>query len=346
MQYFECDYMEGAHPLIMQRLLETNMEKTTGYGFDPYSKIAKEKIRKECNCPEAEIHFLIGGTQTNKIVLKTLLRPYEGVLSADTGHINAHEAGAIENGGHKVLALPNTNGKISAEAVDDYVVSYYKDESYAHMVKPGAVYISHPTECGTLYTRQELENLKAVCEKHHLFLYLDGARLGYGLMSPGTDVTMDVIAHTCDAFYIGGTKVGALFGEALVFTKPHLVENFFSIIKQEGALLAKGRLLSLQFDTLFTDGLYYKISGHAIAMAQKLRKGLKELGCTFFRESPTNQQFIIIDNALLKPLSEQVAYSFWEVYDESHTVIRLATSWATVEEDVDSLLKILKNVLF
>lgn len=346
MKYFECDYMEGAHPLILKRLLETNMEKTTGYGFDPYNETAKQKIRKECNCPDAEIHFLVGGTQVNRVVLKTILRPYEGVLSPDTGHINVHEAGAIENGGHKVLPLPNTDGKIRAKDVDDYVVSYYKDEAYTHMVKPGAVYISHPTELGTLYTKQELEDLKEVCEKHHLFLYLDGARLGYGLMSPGTDVTLDVIAHTCHAFYIGGTKVGALFGEALVFTRPHLVENFFSIIKQEGALLAKGRLLSLQFDTLFTDGLYYTISSHAIRMAMKLRQGLEDLGCTFFRHSPTNQQFIIVENSLLEPLSQQVAYSFWEVYDDSHTVIRLATSWATAEEDVDALLKILKEVLF
>lgn len=345
MQYFECDYMEGAHPQILKRLMETNMEKTTGYGFDHYSIQAKEKIRKACGCPEAEVHFLVGGTQTNHVVLKTILRPYEGVLSSETGHINSHEAGAIEGGGHKVLPLPQKEGKISAESVDNYVTNFKQDAAWNHMVIPGAVYISHPTEMGTLYTKKELEELSSVCRKHGLLLYLDGARLGYGLMARDTDVTLETIASLCDVFYIGGTKVGALFGEAVVFPHPGLVKNFFTMIKHEGALLAKGRLLGIQFDTLFTDDLYYKISAHAIDMAHRLKDGLIRLGCTFAYQSPTNQQFIVVKDSLLDVLGEKAAFSNWEKYDDSHTVIRLATSWATTEENVDQLLEILAEIL-
>ena len=345
MQYFECDYMEGAHPLILKKLMETNLEKTSGYGFDPYCDSAKAKIKEAAGCPDAQVHFLVGGTQTNSTVIKTLLRPYQGVLAADTGHVNVHEAGAIEAGGHKVLTLPQENAKITAKSVDDYVTNFYKDETWSHMVSPGMVYISHPTEFGSLYTKQELKDLHDVCKKHGLYLYLDGARLGYGLASSETDVTLKDIAAYCDAFYIGGTKVGALFGEAVVFPDPTIVDHFFTIIKQEGALLAKGRLLGIQFDTLFTDDLYFNISRHAILMAEKLKKGLTEIGCNFFYKSPTNQQFIIVENSILPKLSEQVAYSFWEVYDETHTVIRLATSWATEESDVDKLIEILKGIL-
>jgi threonine aldolase len=339
MLYFDSDYMEGAHPLILKKLTDTNMEKTPGYGTDKYCESAKEKIRKACNCPEAEIHFLVGGTQTNATVIKAFLRSYEGVLAADSGHISVHEAGAIETGGHKVLVLPQKQGKISAGQAENYISTFYKDQNHAHMVKPGMIYISHPTEYGTLYSKRELEDLSKVCKKYKIPLYLDGARLGYGLMADDTDVTLEVIAQNCDVFYIGGTKVGALFGEAVVITRPDLVENFFTIIKQQGGLLAKGRLLGIQFDVLFTDDLYFRIAENAIKMARKLKHGLKEKGYQFYFESPTNQQFIVLDNRDMDKLSKTVSFSFWEIYDDTHTVVRLATSWATREEDIDLLLK-------
>jgi threonine aldolase len=340
MLYFDSDYMEGAHPLILEKLLETNLEKTPGYGGDYYCARAKDKIRKACHCPAAEIHFLVGGTQTNAIVIRSILRSYEGILAADTGHISVHEAGAIEAGGHKVLALPQKDGKITAGQVEKYIDTFQKDNNFAHMVKPGMVYISHPTEYGTLYSKEELENLSAICKKYKVPLFLDGARLGYGLMAKNTDVTLEVIASTCDVFYIGGTKVGALFGEAVVFTKPYSIGNFFTITKQQGALLAKGRLLGIQFDVLFSDNLYFEIAKHAITMAEKLKKGLAEKGYRFYIQSPTNQQFIILNNKDMERLSKDVSFSFWETLDETHTVVRFATSWATKEEDVDQLLKL------
>jgi threonine aldolase len=341
MQHFDSDYMEGAHPLILQRLIETNMEKSPGYGCDSYCEAAKEKIRTACNCPDAEIYFLVGGTQTNATVIKALLRTYEGVLAADTGHISTHEAGAIEAGGHKVLALPQKDGKISAESVDHYINIFNKDANHTHMVKPGMVYISYPTECGTLYSKEELEQLSSVCKKHQIPLFLDGARLGYGLMSNESNVTLETIAHNCDVFYIGGTKVGALFGEAVVMTKPNLMEYFFTIIKQQGALLAKGRILGIQFDTLFSNNLYFDISKHAIDMAEKLKKGFAKKGYQFYLESPTNQQFIILENKKMEQLQKTVSFGFWETIDETHTVVRFATSWATQESDVDELLKLI-----
>jgi len=340
MLYFDSDYMEGAHPLILEKLLETNLEKTPGYGGDYYCARAKDKIRKACHCPAAEIHFLVGGIQTNAIVIRSILRSYEGILAADTGHISVHEAGAIEAGGHKVLALPQKDGKITAGQVEKYIDTFQKDNNFTHMVKPGMVYISHPTEYGTLYSKEELENLSAICKKYKVPLFLDGARLGYGLMAKNTDVTLEVIASTCDVFYIGGTKVGALFGEAVVFTKPYSIGNFFTITKQQGALLAKGRLLGIQFDVLFSDNLYFEIAKHAITMAEKLKKGLAEKGYRFYIQSPTNQQFIILNNKDMERLSKDVSFSFWETLDETHTVVRFATSWATKEEDVDQLLKL------
>ena len=341
MQYFDSDYMEGTHPAILQRLADTNMEKTPGYGRDHYCDSAKDKIRAACQCPDAAVHFLVGGTQTNAMVIKALLRTYEGVLAAETGHIYVHEAGAIEAGGHKILTLPHSWGKISAEAVAAYMDAFFKDETYAHMVQPGMVYISHPTEYGALYSKEELEKLHAVCKKYSLPLYLDGARLGYGLAAKNTDVSLETIAKACDVFYIGGTKVGALFGEAVVFTRPALAKNFFTIIKQQGALLAKGRLLGLQFDTLFSDGLYVNIANHAIDMAEKLVKAFVEKGYEFFYNSPTNQQFIILENQKMKQLAETVSFSFWEILDENHTAVRFATSWATLEEDIDRLIELL-----
>lgn len=341
MLFFECDYSEGAHEKLLQRLIETNMERLPGYGMDKYCQQAKERIRKACGCPEGEVYFLTGGTQTNEIVISSMLRPYEGVVAAASGHINTHEAGAIEVTGHKVLEIPQKDGKIQAGYLEKYLASFYGDENHEHMVFPGMVYISHPTEYGTLYTKKELENISAVCRKYHMPLYMDGARLGYGLVSPGTDVALEDVAEYCDVFYIGGTKVGALCGEAVVFTKKNTPSHFMTMIKQRGALMAKGRLLGIQFDALFNDGLYLEISRNAIDTAEMLKKAFRDKGYKFYLESPTNQIFIILDDRKLKELREKVAFSFWEKVDESHTVVRFATSWATAKEDVEKLIDLL-----
>lgn len=340
MLYFENDYCEGAHESILQKLLETNMEKLPGYGSDTYSASAKEKVRLACGCPDADVYFLTGGTQTNATVIASVLNRYEGVVAASTGHIGVHEAGAIEFTGHKVLSLPHTQGKIEAPVLENYLKDFFNDESYEHMVFPGMVYISHPTEYGTLYSRDELKALHKVCSQYQLPLYLDGARLGYGLACPHTDVTLADIATYTDAFYIGGTKVGALCGEAVVFPRK-TPSHFFTMIKQQGALLAKGRLLGIQFDTLFTDNLYLKISKNAIDTAQKLKDAFRRKGYHFFIESPTNQIFVILSNEQIKALKEQVVFSFWEKYDETHTVVRFATSWATTMEDINRLIELL-----
>lgn len=341
MQHFDSDYMEGAHPRILQRMLEINMDKLPGYGVDQYCESAKEKICKACECPEAQVEFLVGGTQTNATIIDTLLQPYQGVICAETGHINVHEAGAVEVNGHKVIGLPQTDGKISASQVDRYLENLRADESYEHMVDPGMVYISHPTEVGTLYTKQELEEMRQVCDKYGIYLYMDGARLGYGLMADGTDVTLPDIARLCDAFYIGGTKVGALFGEAVVFTRPDMVRSFLRSKKQHGALLAKGWLLGLQFDTLFTENLYFEISRHAIDMAMRLKKGILEKGYELFMDSPTNQQFLIMDNEKLKEFGKKTTYTTWEKLDGNRTAIRLVASWATKAEDIEALIDML-----
>lgn len=338
---FECDYTEGAHEEILKRLAQTNMEQVSGYGCDKYCDAAKEKIRTLCNCPEADIYFLVGGTQTNQTVIDSMLLQYEGVVAADTGHVNSHEAGAIEFTGHKVLTIPQKEGKIESEQLLNYLQTFYADDSHDHMVFPGMVYISHPTEYGTLYTKKELEEISAVCRRYHMPLYLDGARLGYGLMSKNTDVTLQDIAQYCDVFYIGGTKVGALCGEAVVFTKNNTPRHFMTIVKQHGALLAKGRLLGIQFDTLFTNDLYFKISAHAIEMAQLLKEGFVKKGYEFYLDSPTNQQFLILENTKMEQLKQKVKFSFWETKDENHTVVRFATSWATKKEDVIHLLELL-----
>lgn len=343
MLYFNCDYMEGAHPAILERLAETNMEQTLGYGSDPYCERAKARIREACGCPEADIFFLIGGTQTNAAVIKGLLKPFEGVIAADTGHIGVHEAGAIEAGGHKVLTIPNQNGKLKASSVKKYLEAFYQDGSHTHMVQPGMVYISHPTEFGTLYTKAELEALRRVCEEYGIPLFLDGARLGYGLAARDTDVTLKDVAHNCDVFYIGGTKVGALFGEAVVFPKKNTVPGFFTLMKQQGAVLAKGRLLGIQFETLFTDGLYLKISEHAIDMAMKLKKILSENGCPLWLDSPTNQQFVLLDAAQRKMLEQKISFEIWEELEDGGAAVRFATSWATRQEDLDALEQILQE---
>ncbi|MDY5846636.1 MAG: low specificity L-threonine aldolase [Bariatricus sp.] len=336
---FNSDYTEGAHPRILEKLMETNMEQTPGYGEDAYCEEAREAIRKVCDAPEADVHFLVGGTQTNFTVIASALKAYQGVICADSGHINVHETGAVEACGHKVLALPGEDGKISAEQIKNVYELHWNDESHEHIVQPKMVYISHPTELGTLYTKSELEAIGKVCRECNLYLFLDGARLGYGLMAPGTDVTIQDIARICDVFYIGGTKVGALFGEAVVITNPALKSDFRYCIKQKGGMLAKGRLLGIQFLELFRDGLYFEIAKHAIDMAMTLKEGLKAKEYAFFMDSVTNQQFIIIEDEKLEKLRKKYGVTYQQRYDENHSVIRLCTCWATKEENVRELLK-------
>lgn len=338
---FECDYNQGAHPDILKLLGETNFIPRPGYGEDEFTARAKEKIRAECACPDADVYFLTGGTQTNQVVLDTMLKSFEGVVAAETGHISTHEAGAIEFTGHKVLPVPQHNGKMDAEELRGFVKTFYADGNHEHMVFPGMVYISHPTEYGTLYSKAELSALRAVCDEFGMRLYLDGARLAYGIMSYESDMDIKDIARLCDVFYIGGTKVGALFGEALVFTKNNTPAHFVNQLKRHGALIAKGSIAALQFDALFTDGLYWRLGENAINAAEKLKKVLIEKGYEFYFESPTNQQFVIVENKKLNELSKSVNYSFWEKYDDSHTVIRFASSWATREEDIEKLAEIL-----
>ena len=339
MLFFENDYSEGCCPEVLEALVKTNLEPLTPYGSDVYTQRAKEKILCACGCPDGDVFLLVGGTQTNKTVIDAVLKKYEGVVSADTGHIAQHEAGAIESAGHKVLTVPHVDGKLPARDLENLLKTFYDDANHDHMVFPGMVYISHPTEFGTLYTAQELKALADVCKAYDLPLYLDGARLGYGLAAG--EVTLQDIARYCDVFYIGGTKVGALCGEAVVFPKGNAPRQFITTVKQNGALLAKGRLTGVQFDRLFTDGLYEKISENAIILAEKLKKTLKEKNCRFFIDSPTNQIFVILENGFMEELSKQVRFSFWQRYDENHTVIRFATSWATREEDVDALIALL-----
>lgn len=342
MLYFENDYCEGAHPAILQRLADTNMEKLPGYGADLYCESAKEKIRIACGCPDADVCFVTGGTQTNAVVIGSVLKRCEGVIAAATGHISLHEAGAIEFTGHKVLELPQTDGKLHADTLQAYLQDFYADPNYEHMVLPGMVYISHPTEYGTLYTKRELEALSAVCGRYRLPLFLDGARLGYGLVSEGTDVTFRDIAACACVFSIGGTKVGALCGEAVVFPEK-APKHFLTLCKQQGALLAKGRLLGVQFDALFTDGLYQKISRNAIEMANLLRNALREMGYRFFLETTTNQIFVVLDQKQADRIGREVKFGFWEKYDETHIVARFATSWGTREEEVKRLIEALRK---
>ena len=334
---FESDYIEGAHPLILEALAKSNMESLSGYGSDKYTERAKEKIAAACALPEAQVFFLTGGTQTNQIVIDTMLAQYEGVVSAQTGHVSVHEAGAIEYTGRKVLTLPAHNGKIDASELDSFIKDFYGDGNHEHMVFPGLCYISHPTEYGTLYSKEELSQISEVCHKHGIPLFMDGARLGYGLASRHTDVTLQDVARLCDVFYIGGTKVGALCGEAVVFTKKNMPAHFDHLVKKHGALLAKGRLLGVQFDTLFTDDLYFKISKNAIDRAEELKSAFSEKGYKFFSDSPTNQQFVILENSKMPELQKSVKFSFWEKYNESHTVVRFATSWATTSEKISEL---------
>ena len=342
--YFASDYMEGAHPAIMQKLVETNLEKTVGYGLDPYTESAKEKIRTACNAPDADIYLLVGGTQTNVTVIDALLKSYQGVVAAETGHIATHESGAIEFGGHKVLTLPQKDGKIRAAQIEKMVKDFYDDANYEHMVIPGMVYISQPTEYGTLYSKEELTEISKVCRANHLPLYVDGARLAYALASPENDVTLSDLAELCDAFYIGGTKCGALFGEAVVIPQKGLIPHFFTIIKQHGALLAKGRIAGIQFDELFTDRLYERIGKPAIDAAEQIKEALKKFGYKLALDTPTNQIFCIVSNEVMKKIAQDVEFGFWEKYDETHSVIRFATSWATTMEDTQKLIRLLDDI--
>ena len=342
MLHFENDYNKGLHPALLEAIIETNNEGLSGYGTDLYTVRAVEKIREATDCPLAQVTFLAGGTQTNQLVINSMLASYEGVIAAETGHVTTHEAGAIEFSGHKVIALPHSQGKLVASNVEQYITDFYADANHEHMVFPGMVYISHPTEYGTLYTKQELSDLASVCSHFQIPLYLDGARLGYGLAARDTDLDLKAIATLTDVFYIGGTKMGALLGEAVVFTKNNQPKHFSTIVKQHGALLAKGRVVGVQFDRFFTENLYVEIGRHAIEMAERLKRILTEKGYQFYLQSPTNQQFIIVSNKVLNHFDELgIVYSFWEKYDEYSKVIRLATSWSTTEEDITELESLL-----
>ena len=335
---FNCDYSEGAHPRILEKLAQTNLEQAPGYGQDTYCRQAADLIKSLCQTPQAEVHFLAGGTQTNLTVIAACLRPYQTVISADSGHINVHETGAIEATGHRVLTVPEQNGKLTAEQIARCCKEHWLDDNPEFAPQPKLVYISFPTEYGTLYSKEELSAIRRVCDENNLFLFADGARLGYGLEAPGNDVTLADLAACCDVFYIGGTKIGALLGEAVVIVNPKLQKDFRYFMKQKGAMLAKGRILGIQFLALFEDGLYFKLSKHADEMAQIIRQACAECGFEFLYDSPTNQQFPIMPNDLIKQLEELYVFSHTKRLDHRRSAIRICTSWATRREDVEQLV--------
>lgn len=341
MRYFDSDYMAGAHSDVLEQLVATNMELSVGYGNDEYSACAKAMIREACGVPDAEVMFLVGGTQTNATVIDGLLARHEGVLAAESGHIAVHESGAIEASGHKVLTLPHSSGKVCAEDVDCYIRKFYADDTYGHMVAPGMLYISQPTEYGTIYSLAELEALSSTCHRHHIPLYIDGARMAYGLRAEGADFTLVDIARLADVFYIGGTKCGTLFGEALVVVNRSLLRNLFPLVKQHGALLAKGRLLGVQFGALFSDGLYGRIGEHAVRLALRIREAMRSAGYGVVIESPTNQQFFLLPNDVIDRLHLNVSFDYWGPRGDSESVVRFVTSWATTDDDVDTLIGLL-----
>lgn len=338
MYQFQCDYNEGAHPRIMERLMETNFEQTVGYGEDHYCEAARAAVRKAVGREDVDVHFLVGGTQANATVISSILRPYQGVLCATTGHINVHETGAIEHGGHKVLALEAADGLLSAALIREAVEAHYAEDGPEHTVQPGMVYISFSSEVGTVYSLSQLREISAVCREYGLPLFIDGARMGYGLASEGCDVSLADIAALADVFYLGGTKQGALFGEAVVIVNDALKKDFRYCIKQNGGMLAKGRLLGIQFLTLFEDGLYFQLSEHAVSQAMRIRDAFKSKGFGFLVQSPSNQQFPILDNATMERLSSDFLFSFWQKVDDTHTAVRFCTSWATRPEAVDALI--------
>ena len=342
---FQCDYNEGAHPAIMERLVATNLEQTAGYGEDSNCARARRAIIEAIGCPDSSVHFLVGGTQANTTVIASLLRPYQGVICAHTGHINVHETGAIEHTGHKVLALPACAGKISALQIEQAVADHLAEDGPEHMVQPGMVYISFPTETGTIYSKQQLSDIYSTCQRLNLPLFIDGARLGYGLASPECDITLADLPHLCDVFYIGGTKVGALFGEAVVFTNRRFdVRDFRYHIKQQGAMLAKGRLLGIQFLTLFSNNLYLSISEHAVKQALRIRDAFARRGIDFLVDSSTNQQFPILSTEQIEILSKQFVFSPWTRIDSHRTAVRFCTSWATRPEAVDALIAAIEKL--
>ena len=338
---FENDYSCTATPEIIERISEIAQNQYPGYGNDSICESAKAKIREACACPDAQIFFLVGGTQTNQTIIDSITPQYAGVIAASTGHVNVHEAGAIEFTGHKVLTLPHHDGKIDATELDEYCATFYADGNYTHMVFPGCVYISQATEYGTLYSLDELSALRATCDAHGMKLYVDGARLAYALAAPRNNVQLSDLARLADAFYIGGTKCGALLGEAMVFPKPSTCPHFFTLMKRRGALLAKGMVTGIQFETLLDDGLYQQIGAQAVAQAERVSQALKAAGCELMHPQETNQVFVALDEKLYAQLSARVEMSFWEQLADGRTVVRLATSWATADEDVDALVELL-----
>ena len=338
---FECDYNNGAHPKVLESLIKYNDAKPTPYGFDEFSERAKNRIREAIGMPEAQIFFLTGGTQTNATTIDSMLYQYEGVICVGSGHINVHEAGAVEFTEHKIITIPDNEGKMEAKTLDKYLDDFYHDGNRDHAVHPGLVYITFPTELGTLYSAHELNDVYQVCQRYGIPLYIDGARLGYGLMAEGSDVTLPYLARHCDVFYIGGTKIGALCGEAVVFTNRQAHKHFFSIQKQHGAVIAKGALIGLQFEALFTDNLYFKLSEHAIKMALRMKKIFQQKGYRFYVDSPTNQQFIVLPDAEVERLSQHMQFTHFGQADKHYTICRFVTSWATTEEEIDELERLL-----
>ena len=338
---FECDYNNGAHPKVLESLIKYNDAKPTPYGFDEFSERAKNRIREAIGMPEAQIFFLTGGTQTNATTIDSMLYQYEGVICVGSGHINVHEAGAVEFTEHKIITIPDNEGKMEAKTLDKYLDDFYHDGNRDHAVHPGLVYITFPTELGTLYSAHELNDVYQVCQRYGIPLYIDGARLGYGLMAEGSDVTLPYLARHCDVFYIGGTKIGALCGEAVVFTNRQAHKHFFSIQKQHGAVIAKGALIGLQFEALFTDNLYFKLSEHAIKMAMRMKKIFQQKGYRFYVDSPTNQQFIVLPDAEVERLSQHMQFTHFGQADKHHTICRFVTSWATTEEEINELERLL-----
>lgn len=343
MRYFNNDYNETCHPAVLKKITETVSVQNPGYGTDESCAFAANLIRQKCQAPNAAVHFLVGGTQTNLTVIAASLRPHQGVIAAESGHVNVHETGAIEATGHKVILVPSNDGKVKAELVAKIVESQSLSMDAEHIVQPKMLYISNPTEYGTLYSLSELTALSALCKSKGLYLYVDGARMGYGLAAEDNDITLADYAKLCDAFYIGGTKVGAMFGEAVVITNPSIAEDFRYLIKQRGGMLAKGWLLGLQFQTLFENDLYWEISSHANKMADKIRATLQALCFELYLPGKTNQIFVTLPDKLLDKISDEFTFATWEKPDTDNTTIRFCTSWATAEENVDDLCAALKK---
>lgn len=335
---FDNDYTEGAHPKILERLLETNMEQTSGYGTDRFSENARNSIKKACGREDIHVHLLSSGTQTNLIIIRAGLRPYQGIISADSGHILHLEAGAIEASGHKIIPVKNVDGKIKASDVEAVALEYEETAAYYHNVEPGMVYLSNPTEVGTIYSKNELQALRKVCDEHGMKLFMDGARLGYGLVAETNDVSLSDLVELCDVFYFGGTKIGALFGEAVVIRNKEMQRGFRTITKQKGGLLAKGRALGIQFETLFKDDLYLETSKFAVEQAMRIKEAFQENSISLKYEAYTNQVFPILNQEQLNQLQEKYSVLVYEKEDETHDVIRICTSWGTRVENVDALV--------